>query len=263
MKQRLSILVFLILISAIFSPSQNTSKSETDKWREDLQFLASELLKRHKNLFHKLKREDFEKAITDLDKQIPKMTGNQIALELARIVAMVRDGHTSMIPLIEPTLNFRAFPVKIYFFKEGFFVQSASTENANIVGGKVLKIGNTPIEKAFEMISLYIPKDNEMGAKNLAPYYLVSPEVLQAIGIVKTGEKVEFTIEKDGKELTVELKNTISYNEMFDNNFRKNWTDARSVSKNPTPLWIKKDNERFSFEYDKTTKVFYVQINQV
>ncbi|MEK7725356.1 MAG: hypothetical protein AAB336_13470, partial [Acidobacteriota bacterium] len=246
-----------------FGQNQSTETLTAEKWQADLQFLAAELPKRHKNLFHKLKREDFEKAVTALEKQIPMMTGNQIALEFARIVAMVRDGHTSMIPLVEPSLNFRAFPIKIYLFKEGFFVQSASSEYANVVGGKVLKIGNTTIEKAFEIISPYVPKDNEMGAKNLAPYYLVSPEVLQAIGIVKAGEKVEFTIEKDGKTFAFEPKTTISYHEMFDSSFRKNWIDARNTSKNPIPLWIKNDNKRFSFEYDETSKVFYVQINQV
>ncbi len=263
-----TIKLLVFLSCALFIGAQNVfaqaiEQLTAEKWREDLQFLATELPKRHKNLFHKLKREDFEKAVKDLDAKIPTLTSNQIALEFARIVAMVRDGHTLMIPLIEPSLKFRAFPVKIYLFKEGFFVQSANSEYANIVGGKVLKIGNTPIEKAFEMVTPYIPKDNEMGAKNFAPFYLVSPEVLQELGIVKTGEKVEFTIEKDGKTFTFEPKTTISYHEMFDHNFRKNWVDARNTSKNPTPLWIKNDTERFSFEYDKATKVFYVQINQV
>ncbi len=259
----LTVIFLLFLTQITFGQTQSTEPLTAEKWREDLQFLATELPKRHKNLFAKMTREDFEKAVKDLDTKIPMLTSNQIALEFARIIAMVRDGHTSMIPLIEPSLIFRAFPVKIYLFKEGFFVQSASSEYAKIVGGKVIKIGNTPIEKAFEMVSPYIPKDNEMGAKNFAPMYLISPEILQAIGIVKTGEKVEFTIEKDGKTFTFEPKTTISYHEMFDNNFRKNWTDARGNSKNPTPLWIKNDTERFSFEYDKTTKVFYVQINQV
>ena len=242
------------------SPKTN---SESEKWREDLQFLATELPKRHKNLFHKLKREDFEKAVKDLDAKIPTLTDNQIAMEFARIVAMVRDGHTSMMPMFELSLNLRAFPIKTYLFNEGFYVMSASSEYANVVGGKITKIGNTPIKKAFEMVSPYIPKDNEMGAKHFAPMYLVSPEILQAIEIVKDSKKVEFTIEKDGKTFVFEPKTTISYNEMFDHNYRKNWVDARSNSKNPIPLWIKNDTERFSFEYDKTTKVFYVQINQV
>jgi len=261
--------LILVLAPSVFVRSQNQEsgtgslKLTTEQWREDLRFLAAVLPKRHKNLFHKMTREDFAAAVNDLDAKIPSMTGNQVALEFARIVAMVRDGHTSMIPLIEPSQNFHAFPLKIYLFKEGFFVQSASPEYANAVGAKVVKIGNTPIERAFATVSPYVPKDNEMGAKNLGPYYLVSPEVLRAIGIVGPSDKVVFTLEKSGKTVTIEPKTTISYHEMFDAAFRKNWTDARKDAAGPTPLWIKNDQERFWFEYDKNTRVFYVQLNQV
>lgn len=271
---KLNHVLFLMLLLAIADLSAYTQdrsqpakpdavRLTAEQWREDLRYLAAELPKRHKNLFHKLTREDFESAVKTLDAKIPTLTGNQIALEFARIVAMVRDGHTSMIPLLEPALNFRAFPIKIYWFKEGFYVQSVRAEYADVVGGKVLKIGNTSIEKAFEMISPYIPKDNEMGAKNFAPFYLVSPEVLQAIGIVKSGEKINFTIEKGGKTIILEPKTTISSREMFSETFKNNWIDASKDAAKLTPLWRKKDSERFYFEYDKDTKVFYVQLNQV
>ncbi|HXJ42321.1 MAG TPA: hypothetical protein VNH18_23780, partial [Bryobacteraceae bacterium] len=36
------------------------------QWREDLQFLARELPKRHANAFHFTRREDFEKAVANL-----------------------------------------------------------------------------------------------------------------------------------------------------------------------------------------------------
>ena len=39
-------------------------------------------------------REQFDAAVTNLDKRIPSLTREQIIVELARIVAMVRDGHT-------------------------------------------------------------------------------------------------------------------------------------------------------------------------
>ena len=37
-------------------------KSQADKWREDLQYLAAELPKRHKNLFHTITRDQFNEA---------------------------------------------------------------------------------------------------------------------------------------------------------------------------------------------------------
>ena len=60
------------------------SKAQTvEQWKADLQFLSTELPKRHKNLFHTMTREQFETAVKQLDAKIPTLTNNQIALELA------------------------------------------------------------------------------------------------------------------------------------------------------------------------------------
>jgi hypothetical protein len=64
------------------------------KWQEDLRYLARELPKRHKDLFHAMTREQFEAAVKNLDERIPNLSQEQIIVELQRIVAMIRDGHT-------------------------------------------------------------------------------------------------------------------------------------------------------------------------
>lgn len=238
-------------------------KSETEKWREDLRFLAEEMPKRHKNLFHTMKRDEFEKAVKDLDAKIPTLTKNQTMLELAKIVSLVRDGHTGLWLPFRPEANFHALPIKLYLFKEGLFIQSVAPEHANLVGAKVLKIGNVSAEKALETVGEYVPKDNIYGIKNTAPMYLISPEVLQALGFVKDAEKVDLQLERDGKQFTAELKPAGAFAEMVGNNARKNWIDARNNSKNPTPLWLKNQGNEFWFEYVSDSKIFYVQLNQV
>ena len=50
--------------------------------------------KAHKNLFHTMTEEEFYDAVRKLDAQIPGLERNEVIVELARIVAMVRDGHT-------------------------------------------------------------------------------------------------------------------------------------------------------------------------
>lgn len=245
-------------------------KSETEKWREDLQFLAAELPKRHKNAFHTMTREQFANAVKDLDEKIPNLSPNQIGMEFARLVAMVGDGHTRLIPMIEPNLKFRAFPVKFYVFKEGIFIQSANKIYAAAVGGKVLRIGNEPIEQVIAKLSKYIPKENEMGVKNAVPLYLMSPEVLQALGFIKDSEKVSFTLEKDKKTFNIELQPIGYMSEMINHLIGENWVDARNTDSALTPLWLKSQREGYfgesggyRVEYLKDEKVLYVQLNQV
>lgn len=255
--------IFCLLAQIGVAQTQSVPKFSTEKWRADLRFLAEEMPKRHKNLFHTMTRGEFEKAVKDLDAKIPILTENQIMLEFARIVSMVRDGHTGFWLPFAPEANFHALPVKFYLFKEGLFIQSAAPENANIVGGKVLKIGNVTAEKAIETVGEYVPRDNTYGIKNTAPTYLSAPEILQALGFIKDAEKVDLLIEKEGKQFTVQLKPAGLFSNLATAEARKGWIDARDNSKNSTPLWLKNSGNPFWFEYVPETKILYVQLNQV
>src|SRR5215208_1868306 len=64
------------------------------QWHEDLQYFARELPKRHKNLFHTVSREQFERAVADLDAAIPSLQGDQIVVRMLHLTAMIGDGHT-------------------------------------------------------------------------------------------------------------------------------------------------------------------------
>src|ERR1700693_207404 len=92
----------------------SVSADDAQRWRADLRFLSLEMPKRHKNLFHSVTREQFDAAISRLDGLIPSLTRNQILVELARIVAMVGDGHTSLSPIYNPTLGLHRYPIKFY-----------------------------------------------------------------------------------------------------------------------------------------------------
>ena len=79
-------------------------------WRADLHSLATEMARVHKNMFHSVTREEFDRAVRRVDEQIPSLTRNQILVEFSRLVAMVGDGHTSIALFTDPKLNFHAFP---------------------------------------------------------------------------------------------------------------------------------------------------------
>ena len=100
--------------------------AEAEKWRADLRVLATEMPLRHRNLFHTVKREQFEAAVKSLDERIPGLTRNQVIVEFMRIVAMVKDGHTGIAGLLwDPKIGFRSYPLSLYFFKDGLFVITA------------------------------------------------------------------------------------------------------------------------------------------
>lgn len=119
---------------------------------------------------------------------------------------MIGDGHTNLYPTRDPKVGFRALPIKLYFFKNGLFVRAAKTEQAALVGVRVVNIGELSAEQAYSKVRDLIGRDDEMHALFFAPHLLVMPEVLQALGMSSDAEKARLTVEKNGKRQTVELR---------------------------------------------------------
>src|SRR5215467_8276621 len=66
------------------------------QWREDLHYLAQEMPKQHKSLFHTMTQAQFERAVRTLDADIPRLNDDEIVVRLAQIGTMVNDGHSGL-----------------------------------------------------------------------------------------------------------------------------------------------------------------------
>jgi len=240
-----------------------------EKWRADLRYFAQEMPKRHKDLYHLMTREQFESAVKSLDARIPALTREQIIIELDRIVAMVGDGHTRIQGFpFDPKIGFRSYPISLYLYKDGLFVQAAEPKHREIVGARVVKIGDASAEQGLNAVRDLVCRDgdNDMSIKAFAPVLLVTAEVLRAVGLVSDIENARFTVERDGRQETVILKPTVEH---FTSNHGPsvtrpaNWIDARDAASAPTPLWLKDPQNYFWFEYLPDTRSVYVQYNTV
>ena len=146
------VIVFLFTrLSILGQSSDEFAKMTSESWRNDLQFFARELPKRHRNLFHTISRNEFETAINDLNQRIPKLSNNEVAVELAKIAAMIGGGHTE-ISLTRQVPGFSLFPIQFYFFGKKLYLAATTLPNAKYIGMQVLKIGNTPIGEVFERV---------------------------------------------------------------------------------------------------------------
>ena len=241
-------------------------KVEAEKWREDLRYMATEMPRQHRNLFHDMTAEQFADAVKRLNERIPTLARHQIIVELARIVAMVQDGHTNVAPTRDPKIAFRAYPIKLYFFRDGLYVRAATRENSELVSARVVKIGSASAEQAYNAVRELIGRDNEMDVEFFAPHLLIMPEVLYALGLIDDMENASFTVENDGKHQQVNLK-PLGPAEMMppDTDLswlpKAGWVDARNNGE--TPLWLRDPQNKFWFEYLPESKTVYVQFNQV
>ncbi len=270
----LLIALFSVSLGLPLSPQEKTradarvGSAEAAHWREDLRWMADEMPKRHKNLFHTITRGQFERAVSKLDERIPSLARHQIIVEMARIAAMIGDGHTNIAPTRDPKIGFRAYPVKFYLFQDGLYVRAAAREHADLLGARVLKIGDSPVDKAYDSVREIIGRDNEMDVKFFAPFLLAMPEVLHALGLVEDMERADFTIESRGRQRIIGLKPAGQAEMMAPDTDMSwlpgtDWVDARDGARRPAPLWVKDPRNKFWFQYMPDRRAVYVQFNQV
>lgn len=231
-----------------------------EKWREDLRFMASEMARRHKNLYHKISRERFEAEVKSLDERIPSLARHEIVVGLMRIVALVGDGHTHMGLGQDPAAQFRVYPVRFYFFRDGLHVEAAAPEYRDSVGGRVVRIGRATADEAYRAVREITPHDSEMDAKFRAPYLMAVPEVLHALRLADDVERLPLVFERGGRQTTIELKPVARLAE-WGLDAPAGWLSAREASS--TPLYLKDVRNNFWFEHLKDARAVYVQYNAV
>jgi tetratricopeptide (TPR) repeat protein len=242
------------------------SQAEAERWREDLRHMAREMETRHRNLFHTTTREQFEGLVRRLHERIPGLARHQIIVELARIAAGVGDGHTNVAPTRDPKVGFHTLPLKLYLFKDGPFVRAAERGHAELLGARVVKIGDASPEEAVARARAIVGRDNEMDVKFFAPLLLAMPEVLHALGLSEGPDAARFTFEKAGRQQTLTLK-AAGPAELLppDTDLswlpKEGWVDMRDAA--PVPLWLREPKNKFWFERLPNSKVVYAQINEV
>jgi tetratricopeptide (TPR) repeat protein len=233
--------------------------SRDERWGYDLDHLVRRMEKVHYNLYAKVSREKFRAAIDELKGRLSALKDEEIAVGIQRILALVGDGHTILMfnrNGEEPRLR---YPVELYLFKEGLFVRAASPELAELVGSKVLRIGNVSAEEALAAVEPLCSRDNAMGVRKQSPVFLTIPPVLTYLKLADEMTHVAIGVKKaDGQKITIDLKPTL-----IDPPATKKFVRANCNAKAPEPISFKRNDERFWFEYLPDKKMVYFQFNAV
>ena len=187
----LAVLTAAVLAAASFGALQEAGGRipERDRWVADLDFLVKELPARHKNLFFKITPEKFQADAAALKARIPKLGRPQFLAELARFVAAVGDSHTSLTVIPQ-----KAFPLKLYWFKEGICVTDTTTEFAELLNGRLESVDGHPVEEVVRAFAGIIPHDNEAQVKDFVPRFLGSSEHLLGLGLIADPEEATVSV---------------------------------------------------------------------
>ncbi|MBN1273295.1 MAG: peptidase S41 [Candidatus Aminicenantes bacterium] len=231
------------------APVQHEEKSRVQKWQEDIDEMASELPKRHKNLFFQLTKSTFKQEIQNLKKDLPDLSDEEIIWRLSCIVASAGDSHTS--------LRYQtkiAFPFTLYWFQKGIYAINTVPEYKHILNRRLVKINNKPIEKVVETLKKGISHENEAQIKSSAPYFIAMAEYLYGAHVIEEKDKANFTFEMEkGKPFDVHM-------EAISLKTKPEWIVSNENEEN-LPLYRQNRDKPYSFTYLKNEKTIYVLYN--
>lgn len=176
-----------------------------DDWRADLTHLERAFPERHLNAFHRMSRSSFETGLQRIRERVGPWPDHVLAVQLARVVNQVGDGHSGLRLHSDTALDFRSYPVQLRVFPDGIHVVAAAEAHADLVGNRVTRIGDRSAAAALAEVAEVVARDNGMDALTFGPALLVMPAVLHGLGIVGTTDSARFVVERDGRTETVHL----------------------------------------------------------
>jgi len=224
------------------TPNDNLSKAA---WREDLQYLASELPRRHANAFHSVTREQFARAVAELDARIPQLQNSDIVMNVGRIVAMIGDGHTHL----RWGRLYREVPLRLFWFGDQLRVTGASAKYRRAIGTRIVEVGGVPVNETYARDLPYIPQEESEGFVRSADADLSTyPAHLHALGLAPDTTQAQYTFLSDkGARFRLTLQTTKSGEQV-------NWIDAERRM----PLYKQREKEPLWFTYLAPEQTLYL-----
>jgi len=257
------LLVCAFAFAAPPSFSAPVTTAEAEAWRGDIRTFARELPKKHKNAFHDMTREQFDAAVAALEARLPTLDRGAIIAELARLVAMVGDGHTGIADLFSSDeIGLGYYPLALYLFDDGLYVYAAAPQYAGLAGSRIEAIGGVEVGEALNRLRPFIARDNESGFKDRVAAYAVTPEILRAAGLVGDDLVARFSSTNASGTINASLQ---PRHDARPRGLGRSlavpagWTAAASA----TPLWLERPGDFYWLRYLPDSRTLYVQFNEV
>jgi hypothetical protein len=216
-----------------------------EQWRADIDFVARELPRRHKNAFHSITRNEFDAAIAALRARAGESNDDQMIVGLMRITAIVGDGHT----YVRLPSSSRLFPITIAEVGSEYRVVRGAGAAADLVGGRLIRIDETSIDEAAVRIRTILPQhESEVLLRAFTPPWFSFANVLRGLGVTASAERARFTVMLDeGTERSAEVT-------AMDRATTPRW---RTLTSNP-PLARQRPGEGFWFTWLPEAATVYV-----
>jgi hypothetical protein len=239
-------------------PPENLTRDQ--RWQFDLDYLVDEAKRLHAAPERFAFMPQFDTAAAALRREIPRLDDETMIARMRALVVSLDDGHTGV--YFDNALR---TPVGLFWFKDGVFVTRdfmAATEplapgDTTLLGSRVTAIEGVPVDIALQRVGTYVARDNEMGVRAVAPFYLGHRPILKAAGLLSDTAALRMTVQtRNGKSRTVTLP-FVPGNSLTS---RANRLPGDSTTR---PLYLQRMNTPYWMTVLPEARAVYFQFNSV
>ncbi len=188
----------------------------------------------------------------DLNRRIPDLKEDQIAVEMMKLVASLGDAHTRL--ELWPPLRDNLLPLSFYRFRDGWYVIGADQPHQSLLGARLARVGGADVTAVTTRLAEIIPHENEPHVRAVIPQLLVFPRVLVALGLLKDSAAAPLTlVNRTGKTITVKVPAPASQPKLV---------PAYDPAKQEAPLYLAKCDLAYWAGYVPNGDLIYVLYNR-
>lgn len=220
------------------------------KWREDLNFLARDLPKRHPDPFAYTPKDKFEAAVAELDRKIDQLNGDQVYIGLDHLANLMGDGHT-YVEFPDDNAN---LPLDARKFGTETRVVAVAPGFEQALGSRIVAIGAVPIAQARGLAATITPIAETEALKELRiDAFLTTGMALHGLGITAERSSARYTlVTDDGKQ------SIVTFNALPPKGEPK-WVYAVAQ----LPLSEQRVNGRAACTYLASARTLYCNVHQI
>ncbi len=195
----LSTLTLLLFIHGVmYGYTADTQHQELlqAEFKELIEILENE----HPDLYANTSRREFIEQRKELEERISSISSGAFFYELKELLALLHDGHTSVM-IGDITEIITPLPFGIISFDEGWFLGVVEADQKDYVGSQVLTINDTPIDEVFEKSKSIISHETEGFAKTQFSNTINFTEALEHLQVIEPNEEVTLTVKLSDNSL--------------------------------------------------------------
>jgi hypothetical protein len=173
---------------ALPTPSIDPSQSVAAARRADLAYLVDQLKDIHPNPFLEEGEAGFMARVRAIEDRADTLTEAGFMVAVMDLMGhRDRDGHSGAWAMAQTGERLHAWPISLWEFPDGPRVVAAGDPDQDLIGARLIRVGNATVEAATTAVEPLIPRDNDSNLRANLPMYLTLPEVLDELGLRDPG----------------------------------------------------------------------------